>query len=447
MAKWVIRLFVLAVLGMGGWAGWQYLKPKQTVEIRSTPVTRGPLSLSVTATGRLAPTIQVLVGCEVSGTVGEILVEHNDKVKKGQIIARLRPEMLRAENEQAKAEFARAEATLKQLEVQEAEAKRRLERVQKLQDQGAAGKEEKQSLEATWKAACASSEAGKAAVRGAQNAVDLTNYRLGKTEIASPIDGIVLDRRVDVGQTVAATLMTPELFVLAEDLSRMDLLADVSEADIGYICRGQRAIFTVNAYRDREFKGTVRQIRNQPHNVGNVVTYTVVIEVANNDLLLRPGMPADITLEVVRVENTAKIANAALRFRPPMAPDDVRKVLDGLQWPPAPAPIPVAGSPTAPSKPSAAAEASAATKKADEVGIVPPPIEPVKATLWQSVAGTWKPVPVWTAYTDNRETLLFAGPGVTDGASFVTEVIVSGGGGPSQFEQAILMTRPENRRL
>ena len=116
--------------------------------------------------------------------------------------------------------------------------------------------------------AIASTEAGRAAVRGAQNAVDLTKYGLGKTEIVSPIDGIVLDRRVDVGQTIAAALMTPELFVLAEDLSRMDLLADVSEADVGYICPGQRTTFTVNAYRDREFSGTVRQIRNQPHTIG-----------------------------------------------------------------------------------------------------------------------------------------------------------------------------------
>lgn len=389
----------------------------------------------VTATGKLAPTTQVLVGCEVSGTVGEIHVGHNERVKKGQLIARLKPELFQAEHEQASAELARAQATLKQLEVQEAEAKRRFERVQKLQAQDAAPDEEYRSLEAAWKAAIASTEAGRAAVRGAQNAVDLTKYRLGKTEITSPIDGIVLDRRVDVGQTVAAALMTPELFVLAEDLSRMELLADVSEADIGYICAGQRATFTVNAYRDREFTGTVRQIRNQPHNLGNVVTYTVVIEVANDDLLLRPGMPADISVEVVRHEDTPKIANAALRFRPPIPPEEVRKALESVQWPPPPPPIPVAGNPSATSRPG-------------EVSIVPPPIQPNKASLWRFEAGAWKPLPVWTGYTDNRETLLFAGPGIQEGAAFATEVVVTGGrGGGSQFEQAILMTQPENRRF
>ncbi len=434
MTKWVIRLLVLAILGAGVWAGWRQFRPQRSVEIRTTAVSRGLLSLTVTATGRLAPTTQVLVGCEVSGTVGEIHVDHNDSVSKGQLIARLRPELFRAENEQANAELARTQATLKQLEVQEAEAKRRFERVQRLLAQNAAGDEESKTVEAAWKAAIASTEAGRAAVRGAQNAVDLTKSRLDKTEIRSPIDGIVLDRRVDVGQTVAAALMTPELFVLAENLSRMDLLADVSEADIGYICAGQRATFTVNAYRDREFNGTVKQIRNQPRNVGNVVTYTVVVDVDNRDLLLRPGMPADLSIEVARQDHTPKIANAALRFRPPIPPDEVRKALDATQWPPTPPPIAVAGDTGAASRPG-------------EMKIVPPPIQPVKATLWAHVAEQWKPVPVWTSFTDNRETVLYPGPDVVEGAAFVTEVIVKGGNGASQFEKAILMTAPENRRF
>lgn len=435
MTRWVIRLVILALVLGGGWAGWQYLKPVESVEIRTTAVTRGPLALTITATGRLAPTTQVLVGCEVSGTVGEIFVGHNDRVTKGQLLGRLRPELFRAENEQANAELARAQASLRQLEIQEAEALRRLKRIEGLTAQDFAGKEESLTLEAAWQAAKANVEAGKAAVRGAQNAVELTKYRLGKTEILSPINGIVLDRRVDVGQTVAAALMTPELFVLAEDLSRMDLLADVSEADIGHICAGQRSAFTVNAYRDRDFTGRVRQIRNQPHNVGNVVTYTVVIEVDNADMLLRPGMPADINIDVVRLDDVTKIANAALRFRPPIPPEEVRKALDAMNWPPAPAPIPVAGD-------------AGATSKPGEISIVPPPIQPGKATLWQGVSGGWKPFPVWTGYTDNRETVLFPTAGVTDGAAFTTEVIVTGGkGGPSEFEKAILMTSPENRRL
>lgn len=434
MAKWVVRLLVVAVLGVLLWVGYRQLKPQQSITIHTVQVSRGPLVLTVTATGRLAPTTQVLVGCEVSGTVGEIAVGHNDRVEKGQVIARLKPELFQAENEQANAELARAQATVRQLEVQEAEAKRRLDRIQKLRAQNAAGDEEYQTLEAAWKAAIASTEAGRAAVRGAQNAVDLTKYRLGKTEIVSPINGIVLDRRVDVGQTVAAALMTPELFVLAEDLSRMDLLADVSEADVGYICPGQQATFTVNAYRDREFSGTVRQIRNQPHTIGNVVTYAVVIEVANNDLLLRPGMPADISLEVARQSKTLKVPNAALRFLPPIPPDEMRRLKDAAQWPPPPVPIAVAGDPGATSKP-------------DEVSFVPPPIKPGQGLLWRNVNGVWSMLAVWTSYTDNRETILYATPGVDEGAEFVTEYIVSRNDVQSQFQKAILMTAPENRRF
>ncbi len=434
MAKWVVRLCVVAGLAALVWLGYRQFKPQKSVEIRTIQVSRGPLVLTVTATGRLAPTTQVLVGCEVSGTVGEITVGHNDRVKKGQVIARLKPKLFQAEHEQANAELARAQATVRQLEVQEAEAKRRFERIQKLQAQNAAGDEEYRTMEAAWRAAIASTEAGRAAVRGAQNAVDLTKYRLGKAEIISPIDGIVLDRRVDVGQTIAAALMTPELFVLAEDLSRMDLLADVSEADVGYICPGQRTTFTVNAYRDREFSGTVRQIRNQPHTIGNVVTYAVVIEVANNDLLLRPGMPADISLEVARQDATLKIANAALRFLPPIAPDEIRRLKESAEWPPTPAPIPVAGDPGATSRP-------------DEVSFIPPPIKPTQGLLWRHMNGVWTMVPVWTSYSDNRETILYPAPGIEESAAFVAEYIVSRNDVQSQFEKAILMTAPENRRF
>ena len=434
MARWIVRLCVIAGLGVVVWLGYQHFRPQESIQIRTVEVSRGPLVLTVTATGRLAPRTQVLVGCEVSGTVGEIFVSHNDRVKKGQIIARLKPELFQAEHEQANAELARAQATLRQLEVQEAEAKRRFERIQRLQAQNAAGDEEYRTLEAAWKAAIASTEAGRAAVRGAQNAVDLTKYRLGKTEIISPIDGIVLDRRVDVGQTVAAALMTPELFVLAEDLSRMDLLADVSEADVGYICPGQRATFTVNAYRDREFSGSVRQIRNQPHTIGNVVTYAVVIEVANNDLLLRPGMPADISLEVARQDDALKVSNAALRFLPPIPPDEMRRIKEQADWPPVPEPIPVAGDPGATSRP-------------DEVSFMPPPIRPGQGLLWRHVNGAWTMIPVWTGYSDNRETILYPRQGVEEGMAFVTEYIVSRTDAQSEFQKAVLMTAPENRRF
>ncbi len=431
--KWIIRLVVVLALGAGGWAAWQSFDRAEELELRETVATIGPLALTVSATGRLAPTTEVLLGCEISGTVDEIHVEHNDRVTEGQIIARLKPELTRAEHEQAKADLAVSEARVMQLEVQESEALRQLERVRRLQETGAASEEELKVRQAVYDAAQADTQAGRAAVEGARSRVQHTQYRLDRSVITSPINGIVLDRRVDVGQTVAAALMAPELFVLAEDLSRMELLADVSEADVGYICPGQAASFVVNAYRDRLFNGTVRQIRNQPKTVGNVVTYTVTIDVHNDDQLLRPGMPADVTIEIVQRDEIMSVANAALRFRPPLPPADIHHLIDKLSWPDPPEPLHVTIARQVETRPN-------------EVNFDPPPIPPGKATLWRQEAGRWEPVPVWTLFTDNRATAIYGGPGVDPGARFITEAW-STGGRKSSLQEAIMLARPENRSM
>lgn len=436
MMKWIIRVILLGVLAAAGWIGWRYFTAEPTLEIKTAAIETGPLTLTVTATGRLAPTTEVLVGCEISGTVGEILVEHNDRVEAGQIICRLRPELLNAEFEQAQAELARAEASVEQLKVQEAEARRQLERVEKLRAEGHAPEEEYLARKAAHAATVANTKAGEAAVQGARSLKELAESRLGKSVITSPIGGVVLDVRVDVGQTVAAALMAPELFVLAEDLSRMELMADVSEADVGYICPGQTTVFRVNAYRDRDFHGIVRQVRNQPRSVGSVVTYTVVIDVVNRDLLLRPGMPTDIDIEIVRREETAKISNAALRFRPPLPPDDIRRMLESLEWPTRPEPIDV----------SALARPHALTKPG-ELEIVPPPLEANKSSMWQFENDQWKPVPVWTTFTDNRETAVALLGDVRENAEFVVEVREAEASWTKKVEQAVLMANPEHRRF
>ncbi len=403
------------------------------MDVRTVHMTRGPLTMTVTATGRLAPTTQVFVGCEVSGTVEELAVNHNDAVSRGQVIARLKPELYRAEHQQATAELARAKAQLQQLEVQAREAQREYERVSRLYKDGAASEQEYNVRTAAYEESKANIEAGKAAIQSADSRVQLARYRLDRTVITSPIDGIVLDRRVDVGQTLAATLQTPVLFVLAEDLAKMELLTDVSEADVGYICPGQEATFTVNAYRGRTFRGRVRQVRNQPNSSGSVVTYTVVVSLANPDHLLRPGMPADVSIEIVRRDAVTRIANSALRFRPPLPPDEVRKLLEGLTWPPPPPAIEVTAS-----RPAATGPA--------ELSIRPPPIEPAKATLWRYAAEAWTPVPIWTVFTDNRETAVAAGPGVDEETAFVTEARRKDASG-STFQKAIMLSRPENRKF
>lgn len=432
MRKWRVRVIVLVVLAGAAGMAWQALRKEESLEVRTTPLVHGPLTLTVTTTGRLSPTTEVLVGCEVSGTVEAIMADHNDRVSKGQVIARLKPELYRAENEQAKANLARAVAERDRLTVQEQEAQRDYERVRKLFQDRSASEHEYKSVLAAYDMAKANTAAGQAAIDSARSQVSLTQYRLERTVITSPIDGIVLDRRVDVGQTIAATLQTPVLFVLAGDLSQMDLEADVSESDVGFLCPGQTTRFTVNAYRDRTFSGVVHQIRNQPRTVSNVVTYTVVIKVDNPEHLLRPGMPADVTIEVVHCEDIPKVSNVALRFRPPLPADQLRTLLEGVSWPAPPPPMMVIATRPAASQPQA-------------VAFAPPPIEPAKATLWQYIDQQWKPMGIWTLFTDNRETAVSAGQVANTTLAFAVEVRKQTSS-KSLLQDALMLSRPENRQ-
>ncbi len=388
--------------------------------------------LMVSTTGKLAPTTEVIVGSEVSGTVEQVMVSYNDRVNRGQVIAAIKPEFYQAEHEQAQAELAKAMAHLNQMQVAERETLREFERIEKLRKNGAASEEEYNVRKASYDTARATTEVGRAAIRAAESQVNLTSYRLKRAVITSPVDGIVLDRRIDVGQTVAATLQAPVMFVLAQDLSQMDLLADVSESDIGYVSPGQPVTFTVNAFRERTFQGLVRQIRNQPHTVGDVVTYTVVISVANNLYLFRPGMPADVSIQIVQEQQATKIANAALRFRPPLPPDLIRQQIAQLTWPTPPESMRVLGGAPTDSQPNA-------------MHIAPPPIEPSKGTLWQYEGGRWKAVPVWTLFTDNRETAVVAS-GVGEKSAFAVE-IGKVDADKNMLKQVIMMSSPKNRKL
>ncbi|MBI4578226.1 MAG: efflux RND transporter periplasmic adaptor subunit [Planctomycetes bacterium] len=437
MKRWLVRLFLFVlVAGATVWV-WRAWTTEAVIAVTTTELAKGPLELLVTTTGRLSPITEVVVGCEVSGTVEAVLVDHNDRVTRGQALARLKPELYRAEHEQAKADLARAAAELHRLAVQAAEAQREYDRIKSLYERQVENENAYRSAEAVAKAAQAAAEAGQAVVDSAASKVRLTAYRLDRSVITSPIDGVVLDRRVDAGQTIAATLQSPALFVLAEDLSRMQLLADVSEADIGYLCPGQSVTFTVDAYRDRRFEGTVMQIRNQPRTVRDVVTYTVVVDVRNEDRLLRPGMTADVSVRIIRREDVLKIANTALRFRPPLSPDDTRALLAQVDWPPAPPPLKVAADLQA-----TQAAGTAQTAPGDFVAN-PPPIDPVQATLWEYVDRRFKPRGVWTLFTDNRETAVYTGADAV-GGEFVTEARKPEPG-RSRLHDAIVLSRPENR--
>lgn len=294
MAIAVLVLVVIVFAGMRGKGSGP--------EYRTEPLTRGDITATVTATGSLNAVTTVLVGTQVSGTIRNLYADFNSKVKKGQVIAQIDPDMFEAQAAQAKANVMKAEAEMR-------DAERTFKRNQELFSRNLVPRSDLDAAETKYDSGRAQFEQAKAALRLAD-----TNVRY--TRIISPVDGVVISRNVDVGQTVAASFQTPTLFTIAQDLTKMQVDTNVAESDIGVINLGQDVEFTVDAYPDVTFKGKVSQIRRAPITVQNVVTYNVVILVGNRDLKLMPGMTANVSIITATKQGVLKIPNAALRFRP-----------------------------------------------------------------------------------------------------------------------------------
>ena len=283
----------------------------------------GNLTIIVTATGTLQPTNEVEVGSEQSGIVKTVEVDYNDKVTVGQVLARLDTTRLDAQITQSKASLEVANANVLQAQATLNETSSKLEqykKVRELSDNKVPSQTELDAAQAAFERAKANVASTKASVSQAQAALDTLETDRSKTVIHSPIDGIVLTRIVEPGQTVAAAFQAPVLFSLAEDLAQMELHVDVDEADIGQVKEGQDAVFTVDAYPNREFQAKIIQIRYGSQTVEGVVTYETVLKVDNTDLSLRPGMTATAEITVNKVENALLIPNNALRFSPPQQP-------------------------------------------------------------------------------------------------------------------------------
>jgi HlyD family secretion protein len=296
-------LIVLAVLLFSAIAlHWLVASPPQEAgaSLQTASVSRGDLEVTVSCTGTLQAVGTVEVGTEVSGTIEKVLVDYNDRVKKGQILAELDLELFEAEADKARGEALRSRALL-----QQAEAEYR--RNQPLLAEGHLSAQEFLDYETGLATAKADLMTAEAALKKAE-----TNLR--NASIRSPIDGTVIERQIEKGQTVAASFNTPTLFILAEDLARMEIEADVDESDIGQIRKGQKVRFTVQAYHDKEFDGRVAQVRLNPTEESNVVTYTVVVEAANGEGLLLPGMTATADFVVDGVENALLVPDAALQY-------------------------------------------------------------------------------------------------------------------------------------
>jgi HlyD family secretion protein len=268
---------------------------------RTEQVSKGDIQQSVTATGTVNAVTTVLVGTQVSGTIKSLYADFNSRVTKGQLIALIDPEMLDAQLAQAKANVEKADATFR-------DADRTLKRNRELFAKNLIPRSDLDTAETSFDSARAQLEQAKAAFKVAE-----TNLRY--TRILSPVDGIVISRNVDIGQTVAASFQTPTLFTIAQDLTKMQIDTNVAESDIGMVKIGQAVDFTVDAYPDITFKGKVWQIRQAPITVQNVVTYDVVIQVDNRDLKLMPGMTANVSIIITTRHDVLKITNAAMRFR------------------------------------------------------------------------------------------------------------------------------------
>ncbi len=319
-----------AALALAAAGGYFLLRPApEKPAWRTEKIARGDIRETVAATGTVNPLTTVNVGTQVSGTIREILADFNSRVRKGQIIARIDPSLLEESLKQAKANLAAAQANLDRARATEDDARRTLERDRDLFSRGLIARSELDSAETAFSGAAAAVR--QVAAQGAQAEAALSNAEtnLRYTDIASPVDGVVISRAVDVGQTVAASFQTPTLFTIAEDLTRMEIHTSVDEADIGRVREGQDVEFTVDAYPDRPFSGAVHQVRNAPVTVQNVVTYDVVVRVANPGLLLKPGMTANVTILTAEKKGILRLPAAALRFRMPdsvkTAPSPVEK--------------------------------------------------------------------------------------------------------------------------
>ncbi len=311
-----IGAVVLVAAAVGVWR-WRAGASKPSLQIESAKVDRGRIVAKVTATGTLSAIVTVQVGSQVSGRIAALYADFNSPVKKGQLIAKIDPALFQAAVEQARANLVAAQGNLAKSKAQAVDAERQYVRNKALAERKLIAVADLDTAQSNSDAAQAQVDASAGAVGQARAALHQAEVNLAYTDILSPTNGVVISRNVDVGQTVAASLQAPTVFVIAEDLAKMQVDTSVAEADVGRLRPSMTATFTVDAYPSEAFQGTVRQIRNAPQTVQNVVTYDAVIDVGNPDLKLKPGMTANVTFVYAQKDDVVRVPNATLRFRPP----------------------------------------------------------------------------------------------------------------------------------
>ncbi|MHB1013612.1 MAG: efflux RND transporter periplasmic adaptor subunit [Desulfobacteria bacterium] len=315
MKKVLIGIVLAAALAG---AAYLYLKKENGApSYRTAKVERGDIVDTITATGNINAVTTVSVGSQISGTIRKLFVDYNSRVRKDQVIAQIDPTLLEASVLQAQGNLENAKATLEKAKVSVTDTERTYRRNRELLPDGFVAQSDVDAAQTAYDQAVAAQKSAEAGVMQAMGAFRIARTNLSYATIRSPVDGIVISRNVDVGQTVAASFQTPTLFSIAQDLTKMQIDTNVDESDIGRAAKGQTVVFTVDAWPEKTFTGAVSEVRNAPIITQNVVTYDVVIVVDNRELLLKPGMTANATIQVKKFENVLKIPNAALRYHPP----------------------------------------------------------------------------------------------------------------------------------
>lgn len=313
---WLIAavLMIAAVFGLYAfiYSGGSENKIRYITE----PVKRGDLTATVTATGSVQPTNQVDISSELSGTIRKVLVDYNDKVEVGQVLAELDTDKLKAAVESSKAKLLAAKAKIKTAEATRTEMKVAYDRKLQLAEKKITSEHDLDAAKAAYDRAIAGVDSAIADASSAAADLKLNETNLAKTCICSPISGVVLERNVEVGQIVASSLQAPVLFTIAEDLTKMEVQVDVDEADVGKVKEGQKASFTVDAYADRTFSAVIQELRLGSQVVSDVITYKAILSTDNSELLLRPGMTATAEITVQQVVDALIVPNSALRFAP-----------------------------------------------------------------------------------------------------------------------------------
>ena len=323
-SRWIWRFGAAGIVVAAAYGYWSYSSQETAYSYATSATKKGALTVLVTATGSVEPTVQVDVSSEQSGTIRDVLVDYNSPVTKGETVARLDTAKLEANVKSAEASLMAARASVAKADADMKSARASYDRLKSLVSSRVSSQQELEAAGYTLEAAEATKASSEANVLSAEAELEQARLNLSKATIVSPIDGIVLSRDVDPGATVAASLEAPTLFKIAGDLKHMELQVDVDEADVGQVAVGQKATFTVDAFSDKRFPAEIIDIRYAPQTVNDVVTYMGILRVDNDQMLLRPGMTATADIVVQAIDNALLIPNAALRYTPPESQTETR---------------------------------------------------------------------------------------------------------------------------